>query len=117
MCACYRRRISGKFFRILKAKGLGADLPNIFPMTPAMKKLQEIGNVSDTEAYKTWNGGNGMLLVLPESDAEKTLEILSTHNIEAQIAGKITDTGTIFHANKALNSSGSTEMLKWELEG
>jgi len=109
--------LAGNFFRILKNKGLGADLPNIFPMTPAMKKLQEIGNVSDTEAYKTWNGGNGMLLVLPESDAEKTLKILSTHNIEAQIAGKITDTGIIFHANKALNTSGSTEMLKWELEG
>lgn len=109
--------LAANFFRILKAKGLGAELPDIFPMTPAMKKLQEIGNVSDREAYKTWNGGNGMILVLPACDAEQTIEILASHSIEAKISGKITNTGKIFHANKALNKNNSTQMLEWQLKG
>jgi phosphoribosylformylglycinamidine cyclo-ligase len=106
--------LAGNFFRILKKKGLGANLPDIYPMTAAMKKLQEIGNIEDREVYKTWNGGNGMLLVVPPSDAEKTLEILKMQGIEAKISGEITDTGKIFHANFA--HFGNGEMLEWSLE-
>ncbi|MBD3156327.1 phosphoribosylformylglycinamidine cyclo-ligase, partial [Candidatus Peregrinibacteria bacterium] len=53
-----------------------------------MKTLQEIGNVSDEEAYKTWNMGIGMVLVTP--DVDKTIEIAEKHGIKAQQIGTIT---------------------------
>ncbi len=107
--------LAGNFFRLLKKKGLGADLPNIFSMPEAMRKLQALGNVSDKEAYKTWNGGNGMLLVCSPSQAELIISLLRGQGITAQIAGSITDSGVIRHANFG-HFAKEGEMLEWGKE-
>lgn len=104
--------LAGNFFRLLKKKGLGAYLPDIFPMTNAMKKLQEIGNVSDKEAYKTWNGGNGMLLVCETKESETILDMLQKNNITACIAGVITTDSKIIHRNFGFFKE--EEFLIWE---
>ncbi len=54
-----------------------------------MRKLQELGKISDEEAYKTWNMGVGMVLVTP--DVEKTIEIAQKHGIKAQQIGIVTE--------------------------
>ncbi len=105
--------LAGNFFRILKEKKLGAYLPNIFPMPPVMNILQRLGNVDDREAYKTWNCGNGMLMICDESDAEHVIALLKEQNINAQIAGTITDTPHIIHKNWGAFATSETEMLEF----
>lgn len=84
--------IAGNFNRILKDKKLGADFFNIFEPAEMVKEIQKIGNVAEAEAYKTWNMGNGMMLVVSPQNAEKVLQELK---IEAKISGEITNSGII----------------------
>lgn len=107
--------LAGNFHRLLKKKKLGAYLPNIFPMPFAMKKLQEIGNVSDKEAYKTWNGGNGMLLICEENQVETIISLLKKQGIEACEAGSLNNSGIIRHSNFG-NFSQNEKMLEWSFD-
>lgn len=92
--------IPGNLFRILKDKNLGAELNNLFPMTSAMQQLQKMGNVEDQEAYKTWNGGNGMLLICNPTETEGILTSLTKQDIVAQKAGTVNHSGSITLHNK-----------------
>ena len=82
--------IKGNLPRLLKKKGLGAELTDLPKPHEFMLKLQELGNVSDEEAYKTWNMGVGMLMVVDSPDADKVLEALKNEGIEAVLTGKVT---------------------------
>jgi phosphoribosylformylglycinamidine cyclo-ligase len=80
--------IPEKLGRNLSASGCGAVLDNPFKPCDLMLHCQEIGNVTDEEAYRTWNMGNGMLIVTPEPD--KVIAVAEKYGIEAQLAGSIT---------------------------
>ena len=82
--------IPGNLPRILKNKGLGANLPNLPEPHEFMLKLQEFGKVSDNEAYKTWNMGVGMFAVVDVKDVDKVLELMKKEGIEAQTIGTVT---------------------------
>ncbi len=92
-------------FRIIKGRDLGFIIDN--PLNPheMMLKLQEIGNVADFEAYKTWNMGMGMALVVDSADVEAVLSKAANYGMTAQIVGKISrDFPQEVHLNgKALN--------------
>lgn len=75
---------------LLFSKGLSADLDNLFTPPEIMKKCAEWRGISDAEFYETWNGGQGMLLIVDESEASHCIKRAKDFNIEAQIAGKIT---------------------------
>jgi phosphoribosylformylglycinamidine cyclo-ligase len=94
--------VPGKLGRILKASGYGANLDNLFDPAPAMLHLQEVGNVPDKDAYQAWNMGQGMMIVTPEP--EKVIEIAKTYNIDAQVAGVVTEDSAI-----KINSKGFEE--------
>ena len=64
-----------------------------------VKEIQKIGKVSEKEAYKTWNMGNGMMIVVAPKDADKTLEMLQ---LDAKIVGEI-----IIDPKIILHSKGS----------
>ncbi|MEI7510697.1 MAG: AIR synthase-related protein [Candidatus Peregrinibacteria bacterium] len=106
--------LAGNFFRILKKKNLGAYLPDIFDMPEMMKAIQKMGNVSDREAYRTWNGGNGMLLVVNSEDAEKVVSLLKKSGVTAKVCGEITATPEIVHKN--WGAEQREEMLKFTKE-
>ncbi len=78
--------IPGNFNRILKQTGLGADLNDLFSPSVIVKEIQRIGSVSEIEAYKTWNMGNGMMIIVDKDDADKVLRALS---VESKIVGSI----------------------------
>ncbi len=77
-----------KLGRVLKPSGLGAKLDNLFEPCSAMRYCQKLGNVSDGEAYKTWNMGQGLLVITPEP--EKVIREAKRFAIAAQIAGQVT---------------------------
>lgn len=73
--------------RILKNTGLKANFTDLPQPHEPMKRLMELGNVSEDEAYKTWNMGVGMVLI--SNDTEKIQEICENHGIESSIIGEI----------------------------
>ena len=91
--------IGGNLNRILKKTNLGAKLDDLFAPSLMVKEIQKIGKVSEKEAYKTWNMGNGMMIVVAPKDADKTLEMLQ---LDAKIVGEI-----IIDPKIILHSKGS----------
>ena len=51
--------------------------------------LQEKGNIEDSEMYRTFNNGLGMVLILDESVADKAIEILKKNQVQAVRIGHI----------------------------
>jgi len=51
--------------------------------------LQEKGNIEDSEMYRTFNNGLGMVLILDESVADKALDILKQNQVQAIRIGHI----------------------------
>lgn len=81
--------IPEKLGRALRASGFGAAITDLFAPSPLMLHCQRLGNVTDHEAYKTWNMGNGMMIVTPEPEA--VIKAAAAHNITAKIAGTVTE--------------------------
>jgi phosphoribosylformylglycinamidine cyclo-ligase len=76
--------------RLLKVNKKGAVLDNIFEMGDAVKELIRLGNVPLTKAYRYWNMGNGLLVVIPEAGLNKALALLNEiDSYKAKWAGKI----------------------------
>lgn len=95
--------IPGKLERALKPASLGADITDPFPPPMAMAALQELGGVSDEEAYRSWNMGNGMLIITP--DPEGAIAVAGKHSIEARVAGTVTKVPGIRIASKGANGN------------
>lgn len=51
---------------------------NSWEWPPIFKWLQEKGNVTEHEMYRTFNCGVGLIIVLPENIAQKAMDILNT---------------------------------------
>lgn len=85
--------IPGNLPRILKRTGLGARLNNLPAPNPEMQKLMEMGNVSRSEAFETWNMGVGMIIVCNE--VEKAQAVCQKHGITAWVIGEVVEGGKI----------------------
>jgi len=81
--------IPEKLGRMLKPSGLGADIYDPFGPCTAMAWLQKAGDVSDEEAYNTWNMGQGMIVATP--DPEKVISIAKQHDITSKVVGVVTE--------------------------
>jgi phosphoribosylformylglycinamidine cyclo-ligase len=79
--------VPGKLSRTLRTRGLGARLENLFPPADILIYTQEIGDVSDADAYRTWNMGQGLLLTT--STPNDVLKIAQSMGFEAQVAGSL----------------------------
>lgn len=90
--------IAEKLGRTLRASGCGAEITDLFTPSSLMLHCQELGNVADEEAYKTWNMGNGMIIASPEPD--KIIATAKTHGINAKIIGTVTGGTGITLASK-----------------
>lgn len=96
--------VPGKLERVLRPSGYGANLNELFSPCELMLKLQKIGGVEDKEAYKTWNMGQGMLIITPEP--EKVMKIAKKNGIIAQIAGDIRENPDIIIRSKGCFGEG-----------
>ncbi len=81
--------IKGNLPRILKDKNLGAKLDNLIEPHEFMTSLMEFGNVEREEAYKTWNMGIGMFMIVAQEDTENAISLLKEKGIEAQKMGEV----------------------------
>ena len=60
-------------------------------------EMQELGAVSDDEMAKVFNLGIGMIVVVPESDVYKALDVLRSHGQLASVIGSITPGSGLVH--------------------
>ena len=60
-----------------------------------MLKLMELGNVSVQEAYKTWNMGIGMMMVVSPGNEDGLIKALADEGIESQVMGSVIGGGEI----------------------
>jgi phosphoribosylformylglycinamidine cyclo-ligase len=94
-----------KIGRVLKPSGYGAELDNLFDPCTAMLHCQKSGNVEDEEAYKTWNMGQGLMIITPEPS--KVIEEAERCGIKAKIAGRIVGDKGIKLRSRGVFSCGS----------
>ncbi|NND65689.1 MAG: hypothetical protein HKM24_06970, partial [Gammaproteobacteria bacterium] len=76
---------------LLFPRGLSANLNNLFEPPKIMSRCAKWRGIEDQEFYETWNGGQGMLLVVDQKDAERCVARAQEFAIEACIAGEITN--------------------------
>lgn len=79
--------IPGKLGRVLSRAKLGAIINNPFQPPEIMKYCIKKGKVSLPEAYRTWNMGQGMIII--SSEPEKVIKIAQKNNITARIIGEV----------------------------
>ncbi len=96
--------IPGKLGRVLKPSGLGAELEGLFSPCKAMLHCQEIGDISDEEAYRSWNMGQGLAIITPEPD--KVISEAKKFGIKAMVAGKVVRKKGISLVSKGYFSEG-----------
>jgi phosphoribosylformylglycinamidine cyclo-ligase len=95
--------VPGKLGRVLKPTKFGAILDDLFEPAEIMKYCQHHGNIPDREAYRTWNMGQGMIVITPEPD--EVMKISGKFGIESKIVGNVSEDPGIIITNKGLNSN------------
>lgn len=87
--------IKSKFAEdLLFRLGLSADLDELFDPPHVMKMCAAWRGLTDEEAYETWNGGQGALVVLDEENVAEFLDRAKNYEIVAKVCGKITNEPT-----------------------
>lgn len=76
---------------LLEPLGLSADLPDLYEPSDIMRKLAKARGMSDEEGYRTWNGGQGALVVIDRSDVETFFDIAEHFDVECKVAGQIVE--------------------------
>lgn len=78
--------------RVLKLNKLGAHLHNLHGPDPAMAELLRLGKVPEEKAYRYWNMGNGMMLVVAEENVSQAMNIMRKNKkYQVCIAGEVTE--------------------------
>lgn len=62
---------------------------NSYEVQPIFKLIAERGNIPERDMYNTFNMGIGMAVIVPESEVEKSLEILKQAGEEAYLIGEV----------------------------
>lgn len=62
---------------------------NSYEVSPIFKLIAERGNIPERDMYNTFNMGIGMAVIVPESEVEKSLEILKEAGEEAYLIGEV----------------------------
>jgi phosphoribosylformylglycinamidine cyclo-ligase len=78
-----------KLRRIGERAGVGFYLHNLLKPQRIFKLIQKKGNIPIREMYRTFNMGNGFLLILSPSECNKALNLLKKFGFNSRIVGKV----------------------------
>ena len=76
-----------KFKKLMKAR-IGFEF-NKFKPQPIFNLIQEAGNISDQEMFKTFNIGWGFDIIIKKTNTDKILNLLKNEKVEADVMGKV----------------------------
>ncbi|WP_147124669.1 phosphoribosylformylglycinamidine cyclo-ligase [Shimia ponticola] len=72
-------------------EGLGAEIDlNAWDLPPVFKWLADAGGIAEAEMLKTFNAGIGMVVIVPQSDAEATAATLTQAGETVVQLGRVT---------------------------
>ncbi|MDO4801548.1 MAG: phosphoribosylformylglycinamidine cyclo-ligase [Prevotellaceae bacterium] len=75
--------------RVLK-EGQSVEIKEgTWTILPVFRFLEEKGNIPHREMFNIFNMGIGMIVVIPENEAEKAQRILTSYGEESKIIGKV----------------------------
>ena len=75
---------------------LGARLdPSTWPMPSVMALLGELGGVEPDELRATFNGGLGMIAVVPADAADRTVALARARGVAAWVVGEVVEAASI----------------------
>lgn len=98
--------LPGNAPRMFGKKSLGVLLDKLPMSPPAMLELQRLGNVSDHEAYETWNMGIGMVFIA--ENTQRALQFLKKAGFKTSVVGKVTkNPGVVLKTHKGKTLSFS----------
>jgi len=87
--------LPGNVPRALSA-ALGARVdPSTWPMPSVMALLGELGGVEPDELRATFNGGLGMIAVVPADAADRTVALARARGIAAWVVGEVVEAASI----------------------
>ncbi len=96
--------IPEKLARALRPSGFGAEISDAFEPSEIFTLCQKLGNVNDEEAYKTWNMGQGMVIITPSPS--DVIAIAKAHDMSAKIIGEIIRQPSISIVSRGAKSTG-----------
>jgi phosphoribosylformylglycinamidine cyclo-ligase len=96
------------------ARGLPAALavridPERWRLPSAMRLFGALGGLDDQELRATFNGGLGMTMIVPPAAADRAIETLRAHDVEAIVVGEVVDidaTGGARYVEASLQAVG-----------
>jgi phosphoribosylformylglycinamidine cyclo-ligase len=93
-----------KMARVLRPSGLGARLSDLYEPPGIVGMCQRLGGVSDMDAYRAWNMGQGMALITDEP--EKVLAHAKEQGVDAKLAGEIVKEPGVILTSKGVEAPG-----------
>lgn len=93
-----------KLARVLRPSALGARLTDLYDPPEIMTYCQRLGGVTDRDAYRVWNMGQGMALITSDPDA--VLAEAKVKGVEAKLAGEIVEGPCITVVSKGIEMQG-----------
>lgn len=82
--------IPSKLFEdLLKPRGLSAELSGLWAMPEIMQNCAKWRGMEDKEIYQTWNGGQGLLAVVDESNVSQFIKEAEDYDLEARACGRV----------------------------
>jgi phosphoribosylformylglycinamidine cyclo-ligase len=76
---------------MLYPQGLSAEINDLFDPPEIMSKCAKWRDLSDEECYRTWNGGQGAIVVVDKENVEKFIDLAKGFEVEAKAVGEITE--------------------------
>jgi phosphoribosylformylglycinamidine cyclo-ligase len=77
-------------------EGLGARLdPDRWRMPSVLRLIGALGGLEDDELRATFNGGLGMVAVLPRESVDAATAAFREQNVEAVVVGEVVETGSL----------------------
>lgn len=61
-----------------------------WPILPIFELMQRDGNISNNDMFRTFNMGIGMVLIVPEAQAQATIELATSLGDQAYLLGRVT---------------------------
>jgi len=74
---------------VLFPRGLSAEIYNLWEPPPIMQSCADWRGMDDEGSYNTWNGGQGVLLIVSADDVEWILWESSNWGIQALCSGEV----------------------------
>ena len=93
---------------MLRPQGLSAELDDLFAPPEIMLRCAQWRGLSDEECYRTWNGGQGAIVVIDNHNVGNFLALADNFGLEAKVAGRITEKRDYTVAIKSKFASGKT---------